>query len=376
MLHPRLPRPALHTSTATLKIMTAALLCTVLSSACTAAPEERRPPEPTVTAQEWEQRLIAHLSRFVTEILEADAHASKPAVSRTTGCGDAPGDGPAWGVVPRAEVTVSAGKRARKYLDDVQQWMYNNGFDNVEHDRKGSAEQLTGVHEDGTRVHAKLPVKVVKKNLVVSPVFTITVTGPCAWPGGRPGGPPPTDRLRVLAPPSGPTEGKWNVEEACKSPRIAIYAEDAKPYAGHGPHLMTLVSYTEEDPLVFSVSSLPGNWEPDDIDWDPRNRDEVQLLVCVRAQTKRDSGRNATCHYSYSSMPTGPGAPYTYDVFESVYHIVVREARNGRKVKEFTVPGVQGDEESCPYELDNRTRRLARGIDVEALHRKLRPLLE
>ncbi|MEV0345565.1 hypothetical protein AB0H88_07355 [Nonomuraea sp. NPDC050680] len=369
----------------TTRIMTAALMCTMLLSACSDASEEDRPPEPavvpTVAAQEWQQRLTTHLSRFVTGGLSPGARASKPAVSRVAGCGD---DSPAWGVLPQAKIAVSVGGQVRKTLDDAQQWMSNNGFVDVDEDfEEGRGHVVSGVHADGTHMRAQLSaetekpnadkVESGKKDAAVGQTFTITASGSCAWPSDRPGGPPPTGRLPSLAAPAGPTTAT-DKTSACRSPRIAVYNAEARPYAGRGPHLMALASYTDENPLVYAEFGLDDRWKPRGEDFE-RAEEEVQLLICVRVETTRDSGRNVTCSYS-SISGIEFGFPHTFDVFESVYRVVVREALSGRVVRRFTVPGTQANKDSCPLEMVKPTRNLARGIDGKAFERKLRPLFD
>ncbi|MET9252050.1 hypothetical protein [Nonomuraea sp. NPDC003709] len=365
--------------------MTAALMCTMLLSACTDASEKDRRPEPavvpTVATQEWEQRLTTHLSRFVTEGLPPGARASKPAVSRVAGCG---GDSPAWGVLPQAKIAVSFRGQVRKTLGDAQQWMSNNGFANVDEDfEEGRGHVVSGVHADGTHMRAQLSagtekpnadkVEAGKKDAAAGQTFTITASGSCAWPTDRPGGPPPTGRLPSLAPPAGPTTAE-DKTSACRSPRVAVYNTEARSYAGRGPHLMALASYTDENPLVYGEFGLDDRWEPRGED-SGRAEGEVQLLICVRVETTRDSGRSVTCYYS-SIRGVEFGAPHTFDVFESVYRVVVREARSGRVIRRFTVPGTQADKDSCPLEMVKPTWKLARGIDGKAFERKLRPLFE
>lgn len=350
-----------------------ALCGMLLLTACTDAGSEEQVSQPVVGEREFDQRLTEHLSRFVSEVLDSDAHASEPKVSRSVGCEDLPANGPEnvsdrgpdWGVVPRAKITVSAGKNAMKYLDDLQYWMLDI-FDDVEEGwstTRKNVHTVTGAYKDGTQVLMELPGG--GSNL------TITVTGPCTWPSDRPGG-PSSGRLAPLPPPPGPDTGLG--DDACRSPKIKVYDIQARPFAGRGPHLMALVDYSDEESVEYTEFFLPDGWEPkvDVVHPDDSDRKKVQLLVCVRMDAGRDTGRNVTCYYSTSPMIDG--SPHTFDVLEGTYHVVVREARTGKKVKEFTVPGTQGDEDSCPYETGYE-RKIARGIDEKELHRELRPLL-
>ncbi|GAA3737252.1 hypothetical protein GCM10022225_20080 [Plantactinospora mayteni] len=331
------------------------------------------PPAPVVTAEEFEQRLTEHLSRAVSGALEPEAQATPPSHSRTVGCADLPEGGPTWGVRPRAELAVSAGEKAEKYLDDVEMWMLREGF--AEHDKRwrvgtpADVREVTATHEDGTQLLMEMARD--------SGRFTVAVTGPCTWPPDRPGGPPASGRLPPLAPPSGPTQTR-NEDSAdpCRSPKLYVYNLTSRPFAGRGPHLMALVGYPDEREMEYAEVLLPREWEPR---YEPgtsdRDLDQVQLFVCVRVTATKDSRKDVTCNYASEQAAPGGGRPFTFDLFESVYHVTVREARSGRMVSEFIVPGRQGAEDSCPYRM-NYNRKLARGIDEAAFQKRLRPLAE
>ncbi|PZG01622.1 hypothetical protein [Micromonospora deserti] len=321
-----------------------------------------------MTTQEFEQRLTEHLSRFVAEVLESDARASAPTHSRAVGCAEAPGGGPDWGVVPRAEITIAAGDKAEKYFEDLETWVSRNGFgDPTDNKQPGRPWVVDALSEDGARLVMELPPK--------SPQFAVTLTGPCTWPPDRPGGPPPSGQLPPLPAPSEPTQtyDSDSEERACRSPKLYVYNQAAPRFAGPGPHPMLLINYRDEE--SFGYAELPAKFEPQDNDHASRSyRDQVQLLVCARVEPTRDSGRDVTCYYS--PISTTRGTPYIFDVHESTYHVAVLEAGSGKRVSEFTVPGRQGDEESCPDTMPwgDHPRTLARGIDEAAFESKLRPL--
>ncbi|AVT29834.1 hypothetical protein C6361_10400 [Plantactinospora sp. BC1] len=348
-------------------------LCGVLAlTGCTdeSAPE---PPAPKVTTQEFAQRLTEHLSRAVTGALEAEARATAPNHSQSVGCADLPGGGPSWGVRPRAELTVTAGEKAGKYLDDVDTWMIREGFGERTKgwrvDTPADVQEITGEHDDGTELLMEMARD--------SGTFTVELTGPCTWPPNRSGGPPPSGQLPPLPAPSGQTQTRSeDSDQPCTSPKLYVYNLTSRPFAGRGPHLMALVRYADEREMEYAEILLPNAWEPR---YAPgtsqRNLDEVQLLVCVRVTATRDSGKDVTC--SYTSEPAAPtgGLPFTFDLFESVYQVTVREARSGRVVSEFTIPGRQNGEDNCPFRMDYN-RKLARGIDERAFERRLKSLVE
>jgi hypothetical protein len=348
-------------------------LCAVLVlTGCTdkTGPE---PPAPVVTTQEFEQRLTEHLSRAVNGALEPDAQATPPSHSRSVGCAELPEGGPTWGVRPRAEMTVSAGGRAEKYLDDVDIWMIREGFGERTKrwriDTPADVLEVTAEHEDGTQLLMEMA-----RN---SGRFTVALTGPCAWPPDRPGGPPSSGRLSPLPPPSGPMQTSSEASaEPCTSPKLSVYNLSSRPFTGRGPHLMAMVRYSDERSMEYAEFFLPDGFGPR---YEPgtsrKNIDQVQLLVCVRVAAIRDSRQDVTCDYASEEALLAGGRPFTFDLFESVHHVTVREARSGKMISKFTVPGRQGAEDSCPYRM-SYNRKLARGIDEAAFQRGLRPLFE
>ncbi|MEQ4302725.1 hypothetical protein ABNF97_15215 [Plantactinospora sp. B6F1] len=326
-----------------------------------------------MSTEEFEQRLTEHLSRAVAGALESDAQATAPSHSRRAGCADLPGGGPSWGVRPRAELTVSAAEQAGKYLDDVEMWMLREGF--AEHAKRlrtgtpADVREITAVHEDGTELLMEMPLE--------SGRFTVALTGPCTWPPDRPGGPPSAGQLPPLPAPSGPTQTRSeDSADPCRSPKLYVYNLTSRPFAGRGPHLMAMVRYSDERELEYTEILLPREWEPRyQSGTSRRDLDQVQLLVCVRVTASRDSRQDVTCSYAHEQALLAGGSPFTFDLFESAYHVTVREARSGKLVSEFTVPGRQSAEDSCPFRM-HYNRKLARGIDEAALQKRLRPLVE
>lgn len=198
-----------------------------------------------------------------------DVTVSGPAVTRTPGCGNA---GPDWAVTPRAELKVSAGDRDRtdKYFDDVQIWRSSNGFGKEVGHSGNSASPVEEYDLEGpdgvlmtTQVHRD------------TNQFNLVLTGPCAWPPDRPDG-PASGQLKPLPAPSEKAKADVDVNsEVCKSPRLYVFDPAAPPYAGPGPHPLTIlnygprnVSFTHEkvaEPagwLAGAVQSLWGSMSP------------------------------------------------------------------------------------------------------------------
>lgn len=351
-------------------------LCGLLVlTGCTDGETKPEPPAPVVSTEEFERRLTEHLSRAVDGALEAEAKATQPDLSRIAGCADLRERGPDWGVRPRAQITVAAGEKAAKYFDDVDSWALGEDFAQRERRLRAATpsagaepaevRRVTATHEDGTELLMELPLG--------SDSFTVTLTGPCTWPPERPGGPPP-GRLAPLPPSRWPTQSIVG-RDACESPKLYVYNTGSQPFAGPGPHLMALVEVPDETDMEYDEFRLPEGYEPRHKAGIPdRDLDEVQLLVCVRVTATRDSGQHVTCAYT-PSLVAPVGNPFTFNLFESLYHVTVREARTGAKVKEYTVPGRARGEDNCPFTMEYN-RKLARGIDTAAFHRGLRPLFE
>lgn len=355
--------------------LSALLVPVILLSACAA--DEPEPPAPTVSTQEFEHRLDEHLSRFASRMLEPEAQVAVPIHSRTEGCAG----GPSWGVVPRAEVTVTAGDQAEKLVEDLQTWMGGNGFSGVHDDEDNDwhtgnpadFREVTGAGADGTAVLVRLT-----RN---APRFTIAVTGPCTWPPERDGNPPRSGRLAPLPAPSAPWSaigvGSLTERMTCRSPKLWVFNDAAPPFTGPGPHPMVIAVYTantepENPPFLYSDVHLPIGSRPGD-------EHQAQLVVCVHVATTRDTGHNVSCNYTTNypiRIPGGSGVPYDFEVFESIYRFTVLEARTSAVVAEFTMPGTLDDKQSCPYNMQNYKEPLARGIDNHTVEQHLQPLYE
>jgi hypothetical protein len=352
-----------------------AALCLLTSAACAPDdPDAHRPP-PTVTAGEVEQRLKDHFSRLVTAAFDAGVTARPPVLTRTPGCGEA---GPSWGVTPRAELTVTTANLVdgARYYSDATSWLQRGDFPV---DREASDFGMTSTRADGVRLHGERSWDTAG--------FTLVLTGPCAWPPDRSGGPAPAGRLAPLPPPPGPaTASIFTGFEACGSPKAYVFNVDADPYAGPGPHPITALTLSAEDTVfgrraptfLYEKFALPDDWGDQDTTLEKNRTKATQLVACVRVETREDTGRDVTCQYRTDEALAfgGGGSPYTFDVFTSVYLITMREARTGKEVGEITIPGTLSDEDSCPSRMTDYARPLALGLDEARFERELRPYRE
>ncbi|MET9832834.1 hypothetical protein ABZ078_26860 [Streptomyces sp. NPDC006385] len=151
------------------------------------------------------------------------------------------------------------------------------------------------------------------------------------------------------------------------------YNPDSTPYEGKGPHPMTIVHH-DSGPATLELQyvTLPDGWNPEiDFDWTDEEEDhnKVQLVVCDDAVTT--GGVMGTCTFDY------PGMSGTMDVVQADHTFVVREARTGREVAEFSMQGTAGVEESCPSSaMDSGNTQIAQAVNDDAVAAKLRSLYE
>jgi hypothetical protein len=340
------------------------LLCVTALAACTSEPDDHR-PLPTVSTGEVENRLQEHLARLVATVFDGEVTVPGPTLTRTPGCGDA---GPDWAVTPRAKLTVSAGDRDRadRYFDNSKTWLSRSGFNEKLGDTGNWASPVETYEvksTDGMLAHTELDRNGNQINIML--------TGPCTWPADHPDGPPASGRLQPLPPPGTKTKATTAIDnEVCGSPRLYVLDPAADPYAGAGPHPITVLNYGPAE-FTYERVATPAGWlagaTPTPANASP------QLVACARVEITSDTGRDVTCLYRDESIPPEQGgSPNSFDVFNSLYHITMREARTGTKVGEFTIPGNRPDTESCPYRMVNHHRSLATGIDNNQLARQLR----
>lgn len=131
-------------------------------------------------------------------------------------------------------------------------------------------------------------------------------------------------------------------------PRPEPYAPDGTPYAGSGPHLLTLIKvHPPGHPNMFlhyGEPELPPEWQPPNEGGPPPRHDEprddryrsmVELVVCEYIE--RTGSETQRCvYYGGTSVPVVE-AQYSYRVFE---------ATTAEPVGEFQLNGGGGD--PCP----------------------------
>ncbi|WP_162788536.1 hypothetical protein [Amycolatopsis albispora] len=336
----------------------------VLTACAEPDPDEGKTPPP-VAAPEIAQRLDEYLTSMADQTLEAGAQAS-PITRSQAPCAEKE---VSWGVVPRAERTVEAGARVRKYFEDLTSWLAGADLSEYEdRGREAGGQAVSGVSNEGARLEVHWDWE--------SPRLTLRATGPCSWPADRPGG-PVTGQLPPPSTPRWPRKAVGTEDAAvCTSPKRVVFNPDAPPFAGPGPHLVAVIAHAESRDFRYDDVVLDEDWSPHEIhDESTPEHANTQLVACVRVEPTTDTGRDLTCHYS-ASLASPTSSPMDFDLFEANYHVTVRQARDGSVVEEFTLPGTVGDDRNCLSQLDDYHRTLTLGLDHRAFGDRLRPLAE
>ncbi|GAA4552159.1 hypothetical protein [Amycolatopsis samaneae] len=340
-----------------------------------APPAPPGPPEPAVRVTEISARIADYAERIHAEVLdptfvfESDRVAAR--FSPRKSCADLPVKGPDWGVAPDSPYTIGLGAQdPAKYFDAIKKWLGDNGFGDLAENtiavsgsgKPGQTRTLRGHAPDGIGVQLQLD-----SDWTAS--LSLVFDGPCAWPGDRPGGPPPSV-LPPAARPSGPIQAAGD-ETACEKPERYVYNIHGPRYSGPGPHWITLIKLGKEERIHDSGFFLPAQWQPktgaDALG--PVDRSRVQLVACLTPKPGSPSGRQVTCPFEKG--------PLILSLFEATYEVSVLEAATGRRVAAFSVPGTESDQGSCPVAVRYRPGDgLLRGIDIAAFHGTLRPLVE
>lgn len=305
---------------------------------------------------EIERRFTAYAQRIKLEVLPAGSELEV----------DEPFDAPpplpcddvTWAVRPTVRYWVLHGQDNAAVSAGIEKWLSEHGFVAT-----AGADPWEATAPDG--VTARLTMETV----VSFTKLHLEFRGPCVWPANRPGG-PSTTALPSMATPTGPVQAS-DPKVACSQPGTYVYNTASPPYAGPGPHLAAIVTPLSNTDGYGRSTHLSGVFLP--TEWtawvgSEVDRARIQLVVCVTGLPGVTAGE-VTCQFR-----EGPG---TFTLHEAVYSVRVLEAATGREVSTFTVPGTQGNEESCPSAvLYNHGDALLRGIDVDAFHGALRPLVE
>ncbi|MCK2239090.1 MULTISPECIES: hypothetical protein [unclassified Crossiella] len=158
--------------------------------------------------------------------------------------------------------------------------------------------------------------------------------------------PPPPATTAVAAPTSGKPQPTETVPERQWCYDGVPYNPRSPEYRGPGPHLATVAALPSGSWLVSTLSPgaplLPRRWYPAMSDQFDRNR--VTLVVCAFLPTPAGTQRTGTCDCADQETKR----PRAVDIVPARYSFTVLEARTGRKIGQFTLPG---SENHCPRGL-------------------------
>ncbi|GAB3979423.1 hypothetical protein V1634_16560 [Plantactinospora veratri] len=353
--------------------------CLLTLTACTDGEPKRSDdaglPAPTVSESEMAERIGVYAERIQDEVLdptftfppkwEVAQSAPQPAT-----CADLPVKGPDWGVVPARDYDINvASEDESKYVEAVKTWLGKNGFTELSNSAEPSATasaEPTGAGSLSARSADGISVRL---DVDVLGTISLAFHGPCAWPSNRPNGPTPS-ALPPMPTPSWPIQAAAD-ELACEKPERYAYNPKGKRYAGKGPHWITLVQVGRDEERHGGKFFIPSEWQP----WvrgeayGTLDRSRVQLVACLTATPGAPTGRQVTCQFETRAV--------NFALYEATYHVSVREAATGRQVASFSFPGTLNDQDSCPSLVVYRPGDgILRGIDVDAFHAALRPLVK
>jgi hypothetical protein len=184
-------------------------------------------------------------------------------------------------------------------------------------------------------------------------------------------------------PPPGPSPSPpVSAAPAPISPEVACdggfpFSSESPPYRGAGPHRMIgkeiRLQRVDAEYTVYASSppNLPKSWaavapgDPDFTDvWTASSWEDAQLALCI-------IGPHLTSREPAGKCQIG----FDVDVFDATYDFRVIEARTGRMVQNFSLPGTT---ELCPfsYIAPAGPPSIARAVSDDDLTNRLRPLVE
>lgn len=209
-------------------------------------------------------------------------------------------------------------------------------------------------------------------------------------------GPPPAAAERAC-PPDDAAGGR---------PRPEPYDPDGTPYAGAGPHLVTLIKVDPADhDLLLNMPRplLPPGWQPPSEDGrysneedDPafafndndgmhgdRHRSMVQLVVCEYLESTGEALRS--CPYdevviygdpAAAPEDSGPYADVSLEVVEARYSYEVYEATTAELVTRFQLSSSREHGYACPDEAPGDGYTIPMPVAEADITEELRPFVE
>jgi hypothetical protein len=212
-----------------------------------------------------------------------------------------------------------------------------------------------------------------RSGLVAAVLAMSCASGACS---GEAPDPRPTRVGSPSGPPARPTQRTWtpradDEEAACRRKDPKPWRPSSDPYTGPGPHYIYPIR-VQMDPDApkdamdgKDLSTVPGDMEiPNE-----RVPDGWQLIACV--YDGHPTRRSGTVRCYFDNVDETRKYPF----YESRYEVIVREARTGKKVTTFSVPGTTTDDGNCPsFVMDTGHTIILKPLDGHTLGERLRPV--
>ena len=229
--------------------------------------------------------------------------------------------------------------------------------------------------------------------------LALTLSGLVACGGNDGGDGPPPSAADRACPPDDAAGGR---------PRPEPYAPDGTPYAGAGPHLVTLIKVEPADPdLLLNMPRplLPSGWQPPSEDGPysyeedypafafndndgmhgGRHRSMVQLVVCEYLESTGEAFMQ--CPYdevvviagdapATAPEDSGPYADFGLEVVEARYSYEVYEATTAELVARFQLSSSEDGGYACPDEAPGDGYTIPMPVAEADIAGELRPFVE
>lgn len=157
-------------------------------------------------------------------------------------------------------------------------------------------------------------------------------------------------------------------EAACRKKNPKPWRPTNEPYAGPGPHYIHVIHVQlDPDEPEHAMDDRDLSALPDALVIPPeRIPDGWRLIACVYDGRPTRRAGTITCTFSHGK-PTK-----RFPLYESRYDVIVREARTGKKVTAFSVPGTTT--KRCPtVVVDTGRTIILERLDGRALGKRLHP---
>lgn len=186
----------------------------------------------------------------------------------------------------------------------------------------------------------------------------------------------PTRPPAPRSPPAPTPQRTWKPDAhvddaACRKKDPEPWRPSSDPYTGPGPHYIHPIRVQRgaggaEDAMGdMDLSTIPA----DMLIPQARIPDGWQLIACIYGGHPTRRSGTVKCYFNNIKESR------KYPFYESRYEVIVREARTGKKVTAFTVPGTSTDDGDCPsVVVDTGDTVILKPLNGRTLAEKLRPV--